>query len=294
MAKYLNGNVLVVIKEDGTKIRYVPDGQSPMPVAPESIDIKITNQCDMNCVMCHEMSAPDGAHADLHNPLLDSLPPYTELAIGGGNPLFHPDLVTFLERMKQHNVICNMTLHWKHFEQNFDLVRDLISEGLIHGIGVSVNEHMPCEVLYELEQLPTAVVHVIAGLVSEAVMRQLVGRNLNLLILGYKEFGRGKSFHRNTEIFVANQRYLYDNLRLLINEGFRAVAFDNLAIKQLDVRSVLSREEYKTFYMGNDGQFTMYVDLVRNEYAVSSTSPRHDIDSDDIQVLFGRVMKGLA
>ena len=107
MKTYKNGNTLVAISEqDGTKIRYIPDGQTPKPVRPESIDIKITNRClvDPPCQMCHEMSGREGRHANLNHPLLDSIEPYTELAIGGGDPFQHPDLESFLTRMKERKV----------------------------------------------------------------------------------------------------------------------------------------------------------------------------------------------
>ena len=59
----------------------------------------------------------------------------------------------------------------------------------------------------------------------------------------------------------------------------KVVSFDNLAIKQLDIREVIGEEKWKEFYMGDDGQYTMYVDLVKNECAKSSTSPdRRPID----------------
>ena len=42
---------------------------------------------------CHEGSSPLGKHGDILSPSwLDKLHPYCELAIGGGNPLSHPDL----------------------------------------------------------------------------------------------------------------------------------------------------------------------------------------------------------
>ena len=86
--------------EDGTKIRYNPLDHFK-PDFPESIDMKICNRCDRGCRMCHECSTPDGALADLNAPFLDTLRPYTELAIGGGNPLEHPGLTEFLMRMKK-------------------------------------------------------------------------------------------------------------------------------------------------------------------------------------------------
>ena len=33
----------------------------------------------------------------------------------------------------------------------------------------------------------------------------------------------------------------------------------------------MSEEAYSEFYMGNDGQHTMFIDLVNKEFAVSST-----------------------
>ena len=42
--------------------------------------------------------------------------------------------------------------------------------------------------------------------------------------------------------------------------------------------------------MGDDGQFTMYIDLVKNEYAVSSVSERKSIpENSTIDSLFASV-----
>ena len=88
------------------------------------MDIKITNCCDMGCPMCHENSTPDGKHADILGPsFLDKLHPYTELAIGGGNPLEHPDLYEFLVKCRERKFIPSMTINQKHFEANYDLVK---------------------------------------------------------------------------------------------------------------------------------------------------------------------------
>ena len=96
LGTYVNGNTIVAIYKDGTKERYIKSGEIPAPEFPESIDLKITNKCDISCQFCAEGSTPDGADACLDDSLLDSIPPYTELAIGGGNPLKHPCLLEFL------------------------------------------------------------------------------------------------------------------------------------------------------------------------------------------------------
>ena len=99
--KVKNGNYTMYLDlETGTKIRK-NDLDFFDPEKPESMDIKITNKCDMGCQFCHENSTPDGLHGDIMNlKFIETLLPYTELAIGGGNPLTHPDLIPFLEKCK--------------------------------------------------------------------------------------------------------------------------------------------------------------------------------------------------
>lgn len=65
---YKNGNYRVRIYDDGTKVRETIDPNDNKFIAefPESIDLKITNRCDMGCKMCHENSTIDGAHGDIN------------------------------------------------------------------------------------------------------------------------------------------------------------------------------------------------------------------------------------
>jgi hypothetical protein len=72
---------------------------------------------------------------------------------------------------------------------------------------------------------------------------------------------------------------------------FPLVSFDNLALEQLNIKDKVSPNEWERSYMGDDGSFTMYVDLVKEQYAVSSISERHDIFSSDIRDLFKAVRR---
>lgn len=82
---YVNGNYTVDIYSDGTKTR-TTEHDNFLPDFPESIDIKITDYCDLGCRFCHEMSTTIGKHSDLAMLLtiLHKLPIGIELAIGGG------------------------------------------------------------------------------------------------------------------------------------------------------------------------------------------------------------------
>lgn len=288
---YKNGNTIVEIREDGTKIRYTPDNKPAMPVYPESIDLHICNCCNMGCAMCHEQSTPDGKLADLKHPLLYSIHPYTELAIGGGDPMMHPGLEEFLKRMKEQAVICNLTVHWKSFLNNYETLKQWTAHGLIHGLGVSINEIVPCDVINKLAEFNNAVVHVIEGLADEKVFRQIGNKNFNVLILGFKSFGRGnKWLKENFRTYFENNKWLRMNMKDIAG-SFKAIAFDNKAIDTCAIDYYIEPEMFEQFYMGSDGAFTMYVDLVENKYAISSTRERYDIDSFNIGELFATVRK---
>lgn len=288
LGSYPNGNYTVAIFDDGTKIRF-NNKDHLTPLYPESIDLKICNRCDLGCAMCHECSTPDGACANLHVPVLDSLRAYTELAIGGGNPLAHPGLYEFLKRMKMQRVICNMTVHIKHFMENYGVLQALASDRLIYGLGISVPYGLTPEQAEKIASFPNAVVHVIAGMIRPGALATMENKGLRVLILGYKDFGRGNAY-------INEHRGAVDRKISLLRERlpemfgkFEAISFDNLAIRQLGVRELVGEKVWNDQYMGDDGQFTMYIDLVKREYAVSSVSERHPFTGENIEQLFAAV-----
>jgi len=271
LGSYKNGNYNVSIYDDGTKIRETEDDFF-VSEFPENIDIKITNQCDIGCPMCHENSYEGGKHGDIMNAkFIDTLRPFTELAIGGGNALAHPDLVPFLTKLKSKNIIANLTINQIHFMRNQKMIKELIDRGLIYGLGVSlVNTDQ--EFIKAIKQYPNAVIHVINGIVTYSQIEQLADNGLKVLILGYKEFRRGENYKREANAYIeANQTNLKVYLRSFIPR-FEVISFDNLAIEQLNVKDLMSEEEWNQFYMGDDGQFTMYIDMVTETFAKNSVA----------------------
>ncbi len=298
IGKYRNGNYNCIICDDGSKIRY-NDADFFAPEFPESMDVKISNRCNgvvdkdgipHPCEFCHERSHPNGDLANLNHPLFDSIPSFVELALGGGNVLEHPDLVPFLERMRERHVICNMTLHLSHFEQAAAKVKLWHDNGLVHGVGISVNTVPTDYQLTLLRSNSDFVVHVIAGVVPIEAMMKMYDCGLKLLILGYKNYGRGEHYlelHPETMARIAQFEALIPEFK----EHFKLLSFDNLALSQLHIKKYVSEEEWNTSYMGDDGQFTMYLDMVKEEYAKSSISDRKPIFSNDIRDLFSKVRK---
>lgn len=162
-----------------------------------------------------------------------------------------------------------------HFEKKQDLIKKLVDNHLIYGLGISLVN--PTEKFIELvKQYPNAVIHVINGVLKPEDVKALVNNNLKMLILGYKHLRRGNEyFDAAHERIVKNQKWLYDNLEGILDK-FKVVSFDNLAIEQLNVKRLLSQEEWDEFYMGKDSEYTYYIDMVERKFAKSSTAPMNE------------------
>lgn len=271
IGKYINGNYKVAIFDDGTKIRRTEDDFWNASF-PENIDLKITNKCDMRCPYCHENSTVAGVHGDIMNmKFVDTLVPFTEISIGGGNALSHPQLVAFLQKLKDRDIIANITVNQYHFMDCIEVIRELVNRGLVKGVGVSLM-NVTEDFITEVSKFENAVIHIINGVELVSNLKKLYSRGLKVLILGYKEFRRGIDYY-SSKVEI-RKLMLKEELPNLVKH-FQVVSFDNLALEQLDVKSLMG-DKWETFYMGDDGQFTMYIDAVTETFASSSIMPVKD------------------
>jgi len=269
LAYYKNGNTIVTIKDDGTKIREYEN--YPAVEHPESIDVKITDYCDMGCLYCHESSTKSGVHADLNILLkkLECLPAGVELALGGGNPLSHPDLIPFLVELKKRGIISNITINQGHLKPYFETIKRLILEDLVKGVGISITNNNFNYIEPLLELTNNIVYHIIAGVNDVSIMDKLSKfDNCKVLILGYKKFGFGINHHSEEVDLNIKKWFIYVPKYL----GKCVMSFDNLAIEQLKIDRLFTEQGWNNFYMGDDFCFTMYIDAVKQQYAPTSRS----------------------
>lgn len=221
LGRYKNGNFVTTILSDGTKIRETKDDEF-IPSFAENMDVKICNYCDMGCKFCHEGSSLHGKFGDILNEkFIDTLHPYQEIAIGGGDATSHPDLIPFLQKLKERKVIANMTVNQIHFEKKHELIKKLVDEKLIYGLGVSLVN--PTKYFIELiKQYPNVVIHVINGVLKPSDIKALENNNLKILILGYKHLRRGNKYfeEEQNDIELSSNGYmkilkiLFRNLKL--------------------------------------------------------------------------------
>ena len=270
MITYANGNTEVTIKEDGTKIRQYEG--TPQPMFPESIDIKITNYCDLGCSYCHEQSTLQGKHGDLRSlyEVIKDLPAGVEVALGGGNPLAHPDLVWFLLMLKDKGIIANITINQNHLKQYYSLLEGLIKSELVTGIGISIT-HNNFTYVDKIKALTNNVVyHIIAGVHDVCIIDSLIsiGNDCKILVLGYKKFGRGVNYYTQSIEDNMSEWYRY----ISKYTGKCLLSFDNLAIEQLSIKRLFTESGWDRFYMGDDFSFSVYIDAVEQAYSPTSRS----------------------
>ena len=71
-------------------------------------------------------------------------------------------------------------------------------------------------------------------------------------------------------------------LKAIQEKYYSVISFDNLTIKQLNLKEKLSTEEWDSFFMGDDGidgefsSASMYIDLVEQKFALNSCAPLHE------------------
>lgn len=292
IGKYTNGNVNTRIYSDGTKIRETMDDEF-RPKFPENFDCNISTYCTNGCAFCYAGCSEKGRDADLMSftNIWDNLHPYTEIALNLNSDI-PAHFTEFLEMLKEKRVIANVTVNQRQLIEFWDYLLELTEKKLVHGIGISLNNVDELIGLNIPKHFPNAVIHTIVGITTDNEYTKLADGRHKVLILGYKTVGRGVAYSL-THQATHNLYYwwLYDNLKFLMDK-FKVLSFDNLALEQLNVQRLLTPEQWEQFYMGDDGSFTLYVDLVSETFARNSiTNVKYPINGMNVDEMFKIIQK---
>lgn len=131
-------------QESGMTFRWgrtLEENPSFAPV-PELVDISISNHCSKGCDYCYRDSKANNSFmsVDDYEFILSSLnhPKYGnvfQIALGGGEPLEHPEILKILDSTHKFNIVPNFTTNGQHLTKN--IVESI--KGKIGAIAVSVN-----------------------------------------------------------------------------------------------------------------------------------------------------------
>ena len=97
---------------------------------------------------------------------------------------------------------------------------------------------------------------------------------------------------RIADVFIV----IVDDLSQILS-GFKVVSFDNLALRQINVKSTMSDAEWERFFMGDDGidgnfnSASMYIDLVNAQYGANSCSVERYPLLDNILDMFQNIQR---
>jgi hypothetical protein len=268
-------------KSDGTKIR-VPkvDGDAVLfSRIPELADIKITSKCGMQCLFCYQGSTPDGEHPTLTAYDMASVIAglgVREVAIGGGEPLEHPDFWQLVNQLRG-GVVVNVTT------RRLDLIPFWKLDEL-GGIGFSTESAAAArralerlglfdEEAYANPWQKKLVLHVVLGAapMSEILdlMRLAKEARIPVLFLAYKTDGRGQAFSphphddwiEQVKTAFALERGYWDGPRLGV---------DTPIVERWGPAIEAELRVDPRLMSYGEGKFSLYVDFVAQTFAKAS------------------------
>lgn len=120
-------------------------GDIEATTVPELMDIKLTNACNGDCPYCYQSSISSGLHAE--DPIgrlegyfagvPEDLLPF-QVALGGGDPLLHPEFPDICAWFASKGVVPNATTNGMNFNQrNLQAIEDFCG-----GIAVTAHRHL--------------------------------------------------------------------------------------------------------------------------------------------------------
>lgn len=306
MSTYRNGNYLVTIDPDGTKLYTgLRRGEEFSPEFPDAIDIKLTNTCYHGCTFCHEDSGPEGKEGNLGElkQILSYLPQVPiELSFGGGNILTieKEKLIDLFKWCKERGHKVGITLNYIDWISFLSYGKNYT--GLIDAVGVSVNtigsemnNREECLKLYNshlndwMDKVGIPVVyHFVLGTFSIDFLKSFLSEKKisilgngkskfnfkRVLLLGYKLRGRGesKTYYPSSDYLEKLRTFLLQSSMSYGFNDLNIISLDNLAITQLRMKEAFTSEEWEELYQGDDFTHSMYIDLPGRSYGPSSTS----------------------
>lgn len=293
--KDLQGFWTLFNRKNGAKIRLsFPTNNSYLDIhpeyatTPELIDIKITDYCTKGCPYCYQDSNKDGKHAEIKDDILEicyalSEMQVFEVAIGGGEPIEHPDFIKFIKYLRLYGIIPNFST------RSLSWMKDPIKrDAILNNIGTfaysvdntyDVNQFASYINIFcnDLERRPS--IHCVMGMSShnfENILDAAFYHNLDVVLLDYKEVGRGfKHTSLNYSDWIdkiIERRRSHKCPNILIDtplaKKFKK-ELNNSGVKDL-------------FIQTEEGKFSMYWDLVNSKIGPSSFSSNDEMLLIDI------------
>jgi len=226
-------------QESGMTFRWgksLEDNPSFAPV-PELVDISISNHCSKECDYCYRDSKPDGSFMPLddYKFILSSLNHKKygnvfQVALGGGEPLEHPEILEILDLTKQFNIVPNFTTNGENITKTLvDNIKEKVGAVAVSLNNLNAINNSKIELLIK-GGIRTNIHYVIdRNNIKQAI--QILEGDFNkklkivnaIIFLTFKPSGRGDSNHiLSNDSCLHKFLGLIDNNKASCNIGFDA------------------------------------------------------------------------
>lgn len=295
-----NGNVWSAFDpQTGNRRRYNYGTEAPIAAWPELVDVKITNYCATGCTYCYQGSTVTGAVASIEDieevvNLCKQMNVF-EAAIGGGEPLTHPEILTALHMFRAADIVPNITTRDLSWINNKDFDNKVFYD-LVGTVAFSVDKAVSLQNI--LTALPEPFkttklnykkkeyvsyskisVQIVENTVSETDFRQICTlcstHHIPLVVLGFKTTGFGASFkhtHDYDWIQVVQDMFQKEELfpwSFMLGTDTVVVQREKDRLTNLtDTRNLTDKE----------GAWSMYMDAVTGIASPSSFEPNNSRD----------------
>jgi hypothetical protein len=256
-------------KPTGAKIRFSFHDNPPELLrssAPELIDMKITDYCEVGCKYCYQDSTKQGVHAPLKKikEYIDAAANsgVFEIALGGGEPTTHPNFVEILKYAHDKGITPNFTTKVLPSKWSGELLN--ATRKYVGAFAVSISNSWDVEelaaaaLLTETKAIAQCVVGVPSDWQMKSIIEQCQEEQIALTLLGYKEVGRGKSFSKRKQAITPE--LLESAWKLSVDTAFVEQYSD--VLDEVGIETVLR--------VPGEGRFSMYVDVVAEKAGISS------------------------
>lgn len=242
-----------------TRFRWAVEPGAPIARAevPELVDLSVGNRCTTGCRYCYRGSTPEQGYASAKDVLaaihaLRSLGTF-EVALGGGEPLQHPEIEEIAKSLHENDVCVHVTtreLDWLTQPKRRRLFLDKFSH---FGFSVdNVAAMKRASEMFEAEAIRDRINYqIVVGAMSQSALQDMLtyakAKYLRVTLLGYKTSGFGANVKpRPIDPAALDLPY--------------CVGIDSVLVQQWS--AWLEKHAWSGSYTLGEGTFSCFVDAV--------------------------------
>jgi len=285
-----NDDFILQTTDNGNKIRvsFNSDLKTTKSSIPELIDLKITDNCSYGCTFCYQSSTKEGKHANFENIkkaiLMLSNSRTMEIAIGGGEPTTHPDLLAILKEIKTRNMLaCFTTKNFKlHERPDFEEILKTANSIAFSCNSVSeiqnVDEIMDAARNIGLYPGSRDCAQFYIQMIPELMSDKMFSESLEFInqemydtpvtLLGYKDFGFGEKYKPKNRFKTSEW---IDNIKYHSKENSIKFGIDSVLVSKWE-KELIEKGVDPMALVGSEGKFSCYLDAVTMKVHKSSFS----------------------